>query len=129
VTQAETRVVEVRCYTLKPGTSAIFHRLVTEASLPLLRDAGIEVVAFGPSLDEEHGYYLIRAFANVEDLRFREAAFYASAAWHEGPRQAVLACIEQYASAAIELPAAVVDGLRRGWPAPIGNGSARDGER
>jgi hypothetical protein len=128
VTPADKRIVELRCYTLKPGTAGTFHRLVTEASLPLLLDAGIDVVAFGPSLDEEHGYYLLRAFASVEDLRSREGAVYASAAWRDGPRRAVLACIEQYASAAIQLDRAVVDGLRGGSEGPAAKEPERRGE-
>jgi hypothetical protein len=107
------RVVEFRCYTLKPGQAAAFHRVVSEESLPLLDRAGIDVVAFGPSVVEESGYYLIRSFASGEDLRRREEAFYGSRAWRLGPRHAVLDCIDQYGSAAIELDTATVEGLRR----------------
>jgi hypothetical protein len=44
-----TAVVEIRTYTLKPGSGAAFHRIVVEESLPMLQHWGVEVVDFGPS--------------------------------------------------------------------------------
>ncbi len=105
--------VEIRSYQLEPGTAAEFDRLFTTASEPMLRRHGIDVVAFGPSLADEDAHYLIRAYASLKDLERSEAAFYGSDEWRLGPREAILACIDSYASIVIEMDGATVDGLRR----------------
>lgn len=107
------RLVEIRSYNLKPGAAADFHRLVTEQSVPLLHRWGVDVVAFGPSLHHDDSYYLIRAYASLEDLETSEDAFYGSDEWRRGPRRAILNRIDSYTSAVIEIDAATVEGLRR----------------
>lgn len=105
-----TDIIEIRTYRLKPGTRDEFVRVMREESLPLLAAAGIRVVAAGPSLVDEDGVeeaYLIRAFASVEDREAQEDAFYASAEWLEGPREAIVSRIESYHTvvlSAAELP-------------------------
>ena len=99
-------VVEIRTYQLKPGTVAEFHRIFVEESLPLLERAGVEVVAFGPSLDDEDRYCLIRAYPSLEELQRSHDAFYAAEEWRRGPREAVVSRIES--STAAVLPAAAV---------------------
>jgi hypothetical protein len=110
---AARRFLEIRSYELKPGTAAEFDRLVTGESAPMLRRHGIDVVAFGPSLDDEDAYYLMRAYASLEELERSEAAFYGSGEWRLGPREAILACIDRYASIVVEMDDAAIDGLRR----------------
>jgi len=107
------RLLEIRSYELKPGTRDEYDRLFREEAAPLLRRFEIDVVAVGPSTGDPNGYFLMRAFDDVDDRERREAAFYASAEWREGPRQAVLDCIVTYTDAVIELPDEVVEGLRR----------------
>src|SRR6266540_2237891 len=51
-------VVEVRTYKLRPGSGAAFHRTVGEESVPMLQRWGVDVVAFGPSLDDDDSYTL-----------------------------------------------------------------------
>ena len=110
---AARRFVEIRSYELEHGTAAEFDRLVREASVPMLRRQGVDVVAFGPSLHDEDAYYLMRAYASLEDLERSEADFYGSDEWRLGPREAILACIDSYASIVIEMDDTTVDGLRR----------------
>jgi NIPSNAP protein len=107
-----TRLVEIRSYNLTPGTRAEFHRLVTERAMPLLAQARMDVVAYGPSPHDDHSYYLIRAFDDLAHRERSEAAFYGGPPWREGPREAILALIESYAEFVIELDDAVIDGLR-----------------
>ena len=107
-----TRVVEIRSYRLKPGTQDEYDRLFREKALPLLEAAGVDVVRAGRSIDDPNSYHLIRSFADPEDRERREAAFYGSDAWRKGPREAVLACIDTYVDAVIELDDAAVDALR-----------------
>lgn len=107
-----TRLVEVRSYNVTPGTRAEFHRLVTERAMPLLAQARMDVVAYGPSPHDDHSYYLIRAFDDLAHRESSEAAFYGGPPWREGPREAILALIESYAEFVIELDDAVIDRLR-----------------
>jgi hypothetical protein len=88
------RLVEIRSYKLKPASRARFHDLVVTQSLPLLRECGMEVVAFGPSLDHADAYFLVRAYDDLEHRRASQAAFYSSDAWINGPRQAIIGLIE-----------------------------------
>jgi len=107
------RLVEIRSYTLKPGARGEFHRLVLEHSIPMLMRWKVDVVAYGPSAHDDASYYLIRGY---DDLAHREAsqtAFYGSAEWRQGPRDAIVGLIESHNSIVLELDASVVDALRR----------------
>lgn len=106
------RVVEVRGYNLKPGRRDEFHRLVTEQSVPMLRRWKVDLVAHGPSLDEEDAYYIIRAYPSVEGLRESQEAFYSSDEWRKGPRAAILDCVENSTSVVIEMEEPTIDALR-----------------
>jgi ketosteroid isomerase-like protein len=108
------RTVEIRSYNLKPGTRDRFHQLVERDALPLLRRARIDVVAYGPSLHDADAYYLMRSFASVDDRQRTEDAFYGSVEWRQGPREAILACIENYTTVVVELDEATLEGLRGG---------------
>ena len=77
------RLVEIRSYNLAPGRRADFHRLVVEKSMPLLRKWKVDVVAFGPSPQDEDSYYLIRAYSSLDDRKASQDAFYGSADWQE----------------------------------------------
>lgn len=117
---AATRVLEIRSYNLKPGTRDRFHALV-EQTLPLLRRAKIDVVAYGPSRQDRDSYYLMRSFPGVAERERSEDAFYGSDEWRRGPREAVLACIESYATVVIGVDDATLGGLRAtGRRAPTG---------
>ena len=94
-------VVEIRSYRLKPGSGGTFHRLVVEESMPMLERWGVEVVAFGPSLDDDDLYVLIRWYASVGELQRSQDAFYGSAEWREGPREAIVSLIESDISVVI----------------------------
>src|SRR5690606_34632695 len=119
-----TRAVEIRTYTLAPGTGAEFHRLVIERSIPLLERFGVDVVAYGPSLHDPDSYILIRAFDSVAARQAADEAFYSSDAWRSGPRDEILARIVSYSTVVVELDEATVDGLRA-----MGGGAERNAAR
>jgi hypothetical protein len=96
-------VIEIRTYKLKPGSGAAFHRAVVEESLPMLKRWGVEVVAFGPSLDDVDSYYLIRAYPSLAELTRSQDAFYGSDEWRDGPRETIVSMIESDIS--VVLPA------------------------
>ncbi|MGH3084227.1 MAG: NIPSNAP family protein [Gaiellaceae bacterium] len=98
-----TGIIEIRTYKLKPGSGAAFHRTVVEESLPMLQRWGVEVVAFGPSVDDEDSYVLIRAYPSLEERQRSQDTFYGSDEWRYGPREAIVSRIETDMS--IVLPA------------------------
>lgn len=96
-------VFEIRTYALKPGTGPEFHRLVQEESIPMLERWGVKVIAFGPSLDDDDAYHLIRAYESLDERRRSQDAFYGSDEWRQGPREAIVSLIES--SISVVLPA------------------------
>lgn len=107
------RLVEIRSYNLKPGSRDQFHRLVAEQAIPMLTRWKIDVVAFGRSPHDEDSYYLIRCFDNLAHREQNEDAFYGSDEWRKGPREAILALIENYTTIVLELDEVTVQGLRQ----------------
>ncbi len=69
----------------------------------MLERWGVEVVAFGPSLDDDDRYYLVRAYPSLEDRQRSQDAFYGSDEWRDGPREAIVSKIERDIS--VVLPA------------------------
>ena len=67
----------------------------------MLKRWNINVVAYGPSLHDENSYFLIRSFENIEDRGKKEDAFYGSQEWIKGPRESVLALIDNYTTVVI----------------------------
>jgi hypothetical protein len=104
--QAAGRILDVRTYKLVPGGRDEFDRIFQEGALPMLRRHGIEVVAFGPSLDDDDHYCLVRAFPSAARRREQLDAFYGSDEWRRNHREAVLALIEDYRVVAIRQPPA-----------------------
>src|SRR5579863_3021 len=101
------QVVEIRSYTLQPGTRDAFHQLVIDKSLPMLQRWHIPVLGYGPSLQEDSSYYLVRSYPSLESRQQTEDAFYGSAEWKQGPRESIVSKIRYYTT--VILPA---DSLR-----------------
>ena len=109
---AETRILEIRSYNLKPGMHERFRRLFHTRASPMLERAGIDVVAFGPSRHDDNSWLLMRSFPSMDDRQASEEAFYGSREWREGPRAAVLDCIESYTTVVVELDNQAIEALR-----------------
>ncbi len=115
------RLVEIRAYRLKPGTRAAFHEAATNHALPMVRAYGMDVVTHGPVPHDDNGYVLVRSFASLAELAAQEDEFYGSAAWREGPREAMVSRIETYVDSVLWLSPAAIDDLRAGnAPPPVG---------
>lgn len=69
----------------------------------MLERWGVEVVAFGASLDDDDLYYLIRGYPSLAELRRSQDAFYGSEEWRHGPREEIVSLIES--SISVVLPA------------------------
>jgi hypothetical protein len=106
------RAVEIRSYNLKPGSRDEFHRLVSEVAVPMLQRWKVDVVAYGPSPHDEVSYYLIRAYADLNDRQRSQDAFYGSDEWRQGPRDRIMALIDTYATVVLDLDDAGVKSLR-----------------
>jgi NIPSNAP len=105
------RILEIRTYHLKPQSRETFMRLFRGKAGPLLERWNVDVVAFGASLEND-GAYLMRAFDSLEARKREEDAFYSSAEWRDGPRAAILECIESYLDTVLELEEHAINALR-----------------
>jgi hypothetical protein len=105
--------IEIRSLNLKPGTREEFQRLYIEEALPLLKRWNFDVVAHGPSLHAENIYYVIRRYDSLAQREQSEDTYYASDDWRQGPREAILALIENYTDIVFETDEVTVQGLRR----------------
>jgi ketosteroid isomerase-like protein len=113
-----TRAVEFRSYNLKPATRAEFDRLVREEGLPLLRHFGIDVVAHGPSSHDDSSYYLIRSFADRDERKRQEDAFYGSEQWEKRLSERVMPLVESYTTFVLDLDEPTLSGLRASVAGP-----------
>ena len=104
--------LEIRSYNLKPGSRGEFHRLFMEEAMPLLKRWNVDVVSYGPSLHDENSYYLMRRYDSLAQREESENAFYGSDEWRQGPREAIIALIENYTEIVLELDEVTVQGLR-----------------
>lgn len=84
------RLVEFRCYKLKPGATTEFDDLLVKRAVHLMRERGIDVVAFGQSAENPDDYLLIRAYERLEQMQRLQEEFYASEPWRKGPREAII---------------------------------------
>ena len=107
------RLVEIRSYRLKSGTAAQFHSAAARTVVPMLREWGMDVVAFGPSAHESDAYFLIRAYDDLADLSAQQEAFYGSSLWRDGPRESIVSRIESYLSTVLWLSPESLEDLRR----------------
>ena len=93
---ADTPVLDLRTYKLVPGGGEDFDRIFRERALPMLERFGIEVLRYGPSLEDADLYFLMRVFPSVTHRNEQLDAFYGSDEWRQNHRDAVLALIETY---------------------------------
>ena len=105
--------IEIRSLNLKPGRREEFQHLYMEEALPLLKRWDFDVVAHGPSLHDANTYYVIRRFDGLAQREQMEDAYYASDDWRKGPRERILALIENYTDIVLELDEVTVQGLQR----------------
>ena len=106
-------LIEIRSLNLKAGRREEFHRLFIERALPLLRRWHFDMVAHGPSLHDENTYYVIRRFDGLTQREQMEDAYYASDDWRKGPRESMLALIENYIDVVFEVDEVTAQGLRK----------------
>lgn len=101
------QVLEIRTYKLVPGARDEFDRVFRDGVLRLLERYGIDVAVFGPSLDADDHYFLMRAFPSQAQREKQLQSFYGSDEWRDGHRAAVLALIETYHTVVLPLTASL----------------------
>jgi len=105
VPEPNSRVIELRVYTLKPGTREAFDRRFREQILPMLNRFGVAVLHAGPSLHDDCSYSLVRAFASLAEHEAQLGRFYGSEEWLTHHDEAVMAMIKQYDTCVVEADA------------------------
>ena len=85
----------------------------------MLKHWNVDVAAYGPSLHDENSYYLMRRYDSLAQRQESEDAFYGSDEWRQGPRQAILALIENYTEIVLALDEVTVQGLRMASSSPL----------
>jgi hypothetical protein len=78
-----TGLVEIRFFTVRPGDRAEFDRISREETIPLMRSLGITVLRFGPALNDDDSYLLIRAFDSEDERVAKSRSLYESPEWIE----------------------------------------------
>ena len=107
-----TRLLEIRTYRIVAGRRDEFHGRFEDGALPMLRRWGIDVVGFGPSIEDDEHWVLLRAFLSAEERTRQEDAFYGSDEWKTEHRPGIMALIETYHTVVLETTAEAVDALR-----------------
>ncbi|HTH56356.1 MAG TPA: hypothetical protein VL728_09940 [Cyclobacteriaceae bacterium] len=112
-TKSNSRIVEIRTYNLKENSRDEFHRLFVEKAMPLLKKWGIVVVGSGPSLHDKNTYTLVREYQSMDQMQKSEDTFYGSDEWRKGPRESILALIENYTTLVINADQELVERLKK----------------
>ena len=89
-------VLDLRTYRLGPDGRIVFDRILRNDVLPLLESRGIDVVAYGPSLIDEHHYYLARAFPSEAERDRQLSSFYGSDEWQTQYAETAASIIETF---------------------------------
>jgi hypothetical protein len=112
-TMSESLLLEIRIFTVHPGTRAEFDRISREGTIPLMRQQGINVVAHGPSPNNDDGYHLLRAFRSEEERVALSQSLYTTEEWKANYDAPVTAMIADYRTTVITTTPEVVAQLKR----------------
>jgi hypothetical protein len=105
-------ILEVRFFDVRPGMRDEFDQVSRKGTIPLMRRLGIDVVAFGPMLNDDAGWCLIRSFASEEDRVTRSGAMYETAEWKERFDAVVPPMIASYRTAVLPATESSVAAVR-----------------
>jgi NIPSNAP len=89
-------VLDLRTYRLVPDGREVFDRIFRNEVLPMLQSRDIDVVAYGPSLVDEHHYYLARAFSSEAERDRQLSSFYGSEEWRRDYADTVASIVETF---------------------------------
>jgi hypothetical protein len=109
----ESWLLEIRIFTVQPGTRDEFDRISREGTIPLMRRLGITVVAYGPSLNNDDGYYLLRAFRSEQERVALSQSVYTTDEWEANYDAPITAMIADYRTAVISTTQEALKQLER----------------
>jgi NIPSNAP len=89
-------VLDLRTYRLVPDGREVFDRIFRNEALPMLEHRGIDVVAYGPSLIDDHHYYLARAFPSEVERDRQLSSFYGNEEWRRDYAETVTSIVETF---------------------------------
>ena len=78
----------------------------------MLKRWNVEVLAFGPSLQEEDSYLVVRRYKDLTDRQQGQDAFYGSDEWKKGPREPIMGLIENYTSVVVPANKELIEGFK-----------------
>lgn len=107
----ETWLLEIRLFQVREGTREEFDRISREGTIPLMRRLGINVVAFGPSLNNDDGYFLLRAFRSEEERVTLSQSLYVTPEWESSYDAPVTAMIAGYQTAVMPTTGRIIEQL------------------
>jgi NIPSNAP len=116
VSENDQWLLEIRLFTLCPGARAEFHRVSREGTIPLMRKCGITVIAHGPSLNDDNGYFLLRAFRSDQERAELSESFYATQEWTESYEKQIMGMMADYHTAVVPAAPQVIEQLTAGLP-------------
>lgn len=93
---AQGPVLDLRTYRLVPDGREVFDRTFRNEVLPMLQSRDIDVVAYGPSLVDDHHYYLARAFSSEAERDRELSSFYGSEEWRQDYAETVASIVETF---------------------------------
>lgn len=102
-------LLEVRIFTVKPGTREEWHRITRDGTTPLMRSCGINVITYGPSRNDDDGYYLMRAFRDEQERVALAEKFYATEEFTQKYEEPLGEMMAGYQTTLIPLPHAAVE--------------------
>lgn len=105
-------IIEILCLYLKPGTRVAFNKIYVDLSVPLQKKWNVDLLAFGPSLHDEDSYVVVRRYKDLADRQQSQDAFYGSNEWKKGPREPILAFIENFTSVVIPANESLIEGYK-----------------
>jgi hypothetical protein len=91
-----TSVLDIRTYRIVPGGREEFLRIMADEAVPMLRRYGVEVVAFGPAVQDDNHAFLMRFFDSIEERKRQLERFYGSEEWLTRHDPRVMPLIETY---------------------------------
>jgi hypothetical protein len=105
-------ILDILILSLKPGCRFVFDKAYKELSLPMLRRWNVDVIAYGPSMQEEDTYLVVRRYKDIADRQQSQDAYYGSDEWKLGSREQIMSLIENYTSVVIPANKNLVEGFK-----------------
>jgi hypothetical protein len=103
VLRGMSSLLEIRLFTLHPGTREEFDRISREGTIPLMRRHGITVVGHGPCANDDDGYVLVRAFPSEQARVEQSQAIYVLPEWVDNYEKPIMGMIADYRTAVLPL--------------------------